>query len=214
MATDQDRIHLRRALELAAGGRGRVSPNPMVGAVVVRDGQVVGEGFHAELGGPHAEVAAIEDCARPRDRPGRGDPVRDARAVRAPGPPASVRRRDPRAPASHAWSSPPTTRARRRAARGPRILRDAGCRRRVRRRRRRPHAARLLNQPFRKHARTGRPLVVAEVRRHARRPGGHRRRRLEVDLERGEPPAGAPLARRGRRRRASGSAPRSPTIRC
>ena len=60
--TEQDRVHLRRALELAEGGRGRVSPNPLVGAVLVRDGEVIGEGFHAELGGPHAEVAAIEDC--------------------------------------------------------------------------------------------------------------------------------------------------------
>jgi len=50
---------MRRALELAALGRGRTSPNPMVGAVVVRDGQVVGEGYHAHAGGPHAEVVAL-----------------------------------------------------------------------------------------------------------------------------------------------------------
>src|SRR5919204_4693936 len=62
MVTDGDRLHLRRALELAARGRGRVSPNPLVGAVLVRDGDVIGEGFHAQLGGPHAEVAAIRDC--------------------------------------------------------------------------------------------------------------------------------------------------------
>jgi len=60
--TEQDRLHLRRALELAEEGRGRVSPNPQVGAVLTRDGKVIGEGFHAELGGLHAEVAAIEDC--------------------------------------------------------------------------------------------------------------------------------------------------------
>jgi diaminohydroxyphosphoribosylaminopyrimidine deaminase/5-amino-6-(5-phosphoribosylamino)uracil reductase len=48
-----------RALELAARGRGLTSPNPMVGAVVVADGQVVGEGFHGGAGGPHAEIVAL-----------------------------------------------------------------------------------------------------------------------------------------------------------
>ena len=47
-----------RALALALKGWGRVAPNPMVGAVLLRDGRVVGEGFHAEFGGPHAEAAA------------------------------------------------------------------------------------------------------------------------------------------------------------
>ncbi len=51
--------YMRRALELAALGRGLVSPNPMVGAVVVRDGQVVGEGWHEGPGTPHAEVRAL-----------------------------------------------------------------------------------------------------------------------------------------------------------
>ena len=69
VVTEQDRVHLRRALELAEGGRGRVSPNPLVGAVLVRDGEVIGEGFHAELGGPHAEVAALEDCRARGDDP-------------------------------------------------------------------------------------------------------------------------------------------------
>jgi len=49
-----------RAIDLALEGWGRVAPNPMVGAVVVRDGVIVGEGYHAEWGGPHAEVAALE----------------------------------------------------------------------------------------------------------------------------------------------------------
>ncbi|MGH2951562.1 MAG: bifunctional diaminohydroxyphosphoribosylaminopyrimidine deaminase/5-amino-6-(5-phosphoribosylamino)uracil reductase RibD, partial [Solirubrobacterales bacterium] len=62
MATEADRVHLRRAFELAARGRGRVSPNPLVGAVVVRDGETVGEGWHAALGEVHAEVAALADC--------------------------------------------------------------------------------------------------------------------------------------------------------
>ena len=51
---------LERALELAERGRGTTRPNPVVGAVVVRDGKVVGEGWHARKGGPHAEVVALE----------------------------------------------------------------------------------------------------------------------------------------------------------
>src|SRR5947209_11653083 len=50
---------MRRALALAEQGRGAVEPNPLVGAVVVRDGQVVGEGWHQRFGGPHAEVHAL-----------------------------------------------------------------------------------------------------------------------------------------------------------
>ena len=51
---------LERALELAERGRGTTHPNPVVGAVVVRDGEVVGEGWHQRKGGPHAEVFALE----------------------------------------------------------------------------------------------------------------------------------------------------------
>ncbi len=51
--------YMSRALELAARGRGTASPNPMVGAVVVRDGTVVGEGWHVRPGQPHAEVLAL-----------------------------------------------------------------------------------------------------------------------------------------------------------
>lgn len=49
-------------MQLALNGRGKVSPNPIVGAVVVKDGQVIGEGWHREYGGPHAERLAIEDA--------------------------------------------------------------------------------------------------------------------------------------------------------
>ncbi len=58
---------LRRALKLAARGRYRTSPNPMVGAVVARRGEVVGEGWHRHVGGPHAEVEAL-DAAGERAR--------------------------------------------------------------------------------------------------------------------------------------------------
>lgn len=59
---EPDRRHMRRALALAERGHGRVAPNPKVGAVVVRDGRVVGEGWHAEFGAPHAEAAALAEA--------------------------------------------------------------------------------------------------------------------------------------------------------
>jgi diaminohydroxyphosphoribosylaminopyrimidine deaminase / 5-amino-6-(5-phosphoribosylamino)uracil reductase len=55
----RDARFMRRALELAERGRGLTSPNPMVGAVVVNDEEIAGEGFHARAGGPHAEVVAL-----------------------------------------------------------------------------------------------------------------------------------------------------------
>ena len=57
---------MRRALQLARNGEGRVSPNPMVGAVIVHEGRIIGEGFHAFYGGPHAEVNAVRSV-RPED---------------------------------------------------------------------------------------------------------------------------------------------------
>src|SRR5437773_5504337 len=51
---------MRRALRLASKGAGRTSPNPMVGAVLVKDGAVVGEGWHQRTGDPHAEAIALE----------------------------------------------------------------------------------------------------------------------------------------------------------
>ncbi len=59
--TDLD--YMARALELAARGKGYTSPNPCVGAVVVKDGRIIGQGFHSKAGGPHAEVVAIDDAA-------------------------------------------------------------------------------------------------------------------------------------------------------
>lgn len=53
---------MRRALELAERGVGYVNPNPLVGAVIVKDGQIVGEAYHAEFGGPHAEALAIQQA--------------------------------------------------------------------------------------------------------------------------------------------------------
>jgi diaminohydroxyphosphoribosylaminopyrimidine deaminase/5-amino-6-(5-phosphoribosylamino)uracil reductase len=55
-------VSLERALELAERGRSTTHPNPVVGAVVVRGGDVVGEGWHERAGGPHAEVVALEEA--------------------------------------------------------------------------------------------------------------------------------------------------------
>src|SRR5918992_5871201 len=157
-ATELDSSHLRRALELAEGGRGRVSPNPLVGAVLVRDGEVIGEGFHAALGDLHAERAALGDAAERGEEPagstlyvtlepcahhGRQPPCTDAILE------AGVAR------VVYA-SEDPSEKA---AGRGPGILRDGGVEVELAQG---PEAtaARLLNQPFRKRARTGRPLVT------------------------------------------------------
>jgi len=61
-----EREAMKRALGLAKKGWGRVAPNPMVGAVLLRDGDVIGEGCHREYGGNHAEVHALSDCDDPR----------------------------------------------------------------------------------------------------------------------------------------------------
>ena len=55
---------MRLALRLARRGVGRVSPNPMVGAVLVQRGEVIGRGWHRQAGGPHAEVDAMGDAVR------------------------------------------------------------------------------------------------------------------------------------------------------
>ena len=56
--------YMRMAIELAKKGAGGVNPNPMVGAVVVKNGKVIGEGYHKFFGGPHAEVYALEDAGK------------------------------------------------------------------------------------------------------------------------------------------------------
>jgi diaminohydroxyphosphoribosylaminopyrimidine deaminase / 5-amino-6-(5-phosphoribosylamino)uracil reductase len=130
----------------------------MVGAVVVRDGEAIGEGFHAELGGPHAEVAALEDTRRRG-----GDPAGATLYVSLE-------------PCAHHGRQPPCTDAivgagvarvvigsddpsEKASGRGPGILRDEGVEVTLAEGAE-ATAARLLNQAFRKHARTGRPLVT------------------------------------------------------
>ena len=154
--TENDHEHLSRAIEIATRGRGRVHPNPVVGAVVVKDGVVLGEGWHAEYGGPHAEVNAIANCngtdltgatiyvsLEPCCHQGKTGPCTEA-IVNAGITRVVVATDDPTEKAS---------------GRGLGILRDeglivdvAGGELAAR--------ARLSNQAFRKHARAGRPWVL------------------------------------------------------
>jgi diaminohydroxyphosphoribosylaminopyrimidine deaminase/5-amino-6-(5-phosphoribosylamino)uracil reductase len=159
--TTADRERLRRALELAERGRGLVSPNPLVGAVVVRDGEAIGEGFHAELGGFHAERAALADCRE------RGEEPAGATMYVTLEPCAHEGRQPPcveailEAGVSRVViaSEDPSEKA---SGRGPGILRDGGVEVELAAGEE-ATAARLLNQPFRKHARTGLPLVTLKL---------------------------------------------------
>jgi diaminohydroxyphosphoribosylaminopyrimidine deaminase/5-amino-6-(5-phosphoribosylamino)uracil reductase len=154
--TDDDEAYLARAMELAERGAGRVSPNPVVGAVIARDGSVLGEGWHKEYGGPHAEVNAIADAGaadlsgatlyvslEPCCHHGRQPPCTDAILE------AGIRR-------VVVAGDDPSSKA---AGRGLGILRDEGVDVDVAGGEL-SSRARLQNQAFRKHARTGRPLVV------------------------------------------------------
>ena len=57
-----DELIMRKALDLAKKGEGKVNPNPLVGAILVKDGKIIGQGFHEKFGGNHAEVNAINSC--------------------------------------------------------------------------------------------------------------------------------------------------------
>ncbi|MDU1443620.1 bifunctional diaminohydroxyphosphoribosylaminopyrimidine deaminase/5-amino-6-(5-phosphoribosylamino)uracil reductase RibD [Clostridium cochlearium] len=57
-----DEIYMKRAIELAYFGEGHVNPNPLVGAVIVKDGNVIGEGYHKKFGEAHAEIEAFKSC--------------------------------------------------------------------------------------------------------------------------------------------------------
>src|SRR3954453_9411361 len=143
-----------RAIELAERGRGRTSPNPLVGAVVVKEGRVLGEGWHHAAGLPHAEREALADCSEdpagatmyvslePCCHHGRTPPCTDA-IVEAGISRVVVGSDDP---SEHA------------SGRGLGILRDEGIEVTVAEGELAARA-RLLNQPFRKHARTRRPFV-------------------------------------------------------
>ena len=57
-----DNVYMQRALELAKRGLGYTNPNPLVGAVIVKEGRIIGEGYHKYLGGPHAEIDAFQNA--------------------------------------------------------------------------------------------------------------------------------------------------------
>jgi len=156
-----DREYLRRALGLAERGRGRVSPNPLVGAVIVRGAAVIGEGFHAELGDLHAERAALSDCRE------RGENPRGATMYVTLEPCAHQGRQPPCVDAILEAgiervviaSDDPSEKA---SGRGPGMLRDGGVAVEFATGEE-ATAARLLNQSFRKHSRTGLPLVTLKL---------------------------------------------------
>src|SRR5580658_7968944 len=156
VVTDTDRVHLARAIELAGRGLGAVKPNPVVGAVIARDGEVLGEGWHERLGGAHAEVNAIEACGladlrdatlyvslEPCCHEGKTPPCTDAIVQ------SGIRR-------VVVGSDDPTEKA---SGRSLGILRDEGVEV-VLADGELATSARLLNQAFRKHARVGRPWVL------------------------------------------------------
>jgi diaminohydroxyphosphoribosylaminopyrimidine deaminase/5-amino-6-(5-phosphoribosylamino)uracil reductase len=154
--TETDLTHLARAIELASRGAATVRPNPVVGAVVARDGEILGEGWHEEFGAAHAEVNAIEACGladlsgasiyvslEPCCHEGKTPPCTDAIVQ------AGIRR-------VVVASDDPTEKA---SGRSLGILRDEGVEV-VMADGELATRARLLNQAFRKHARVGRPWVL------------------------------------------------------
>lgn len=156
IGTDTDSTHLTRAIELARKGVGAVRPNPVVGAVVARNGEVLGEGWHERFGGAHAEVNAIEACGladlsdatlyvslEPCCHEGKTPPCTDAIVQ------SGIRR-------VVVGCDDPTEKA---SGRGLGILRDEGVEV-VIADGELATGARLLNQAFRKHARVGRPWVL------------------------------------------------------
>src|SRR5215212_2414816 len=153
MPSDTD--YMARALELAARGRGAVEPNPLVGAVVVRDGEIVGEGWHERFGQAHAEVNALKQA---------GDRARGADVY------VTLE------PCCHFGKTPPCTEAvigagvrrvvsamldpfPKVSGQGASRLREAGIVVEVGVG---EAAARQLNAPYLKRLRTGRPWVVAK----------------------------------------------------
>lgn len=152
MPTDQD--YMERALALAERGRGRTSPNPMVGCVVVRDDEVVGEGYHECAGEPHAEVNALRVAGDVSDatvyvtlepccHEGKTPPCVDLLTERSPA----------RVVAAMEDPNPAV------CGKGIAALREAGVKVEVGLM---ADAARRLNEAFIKYVTTGMPFVIAK----------------------------------------------------
>jgi len=149
-----DREFMARALALAERGRGRTSPNPMVGCVVVRGDAVVAEGFHERAGGPHAEVNALRAAGdvsdatlyvtlEPCSHEGKTPPCVDL-----------LKSRKPRRVVAAMVDPNPLV-----SGRGISALRDAGVEIDVGVL---EEEARRLNEAFIKHITTGMPFVIAK----------------------------------------------------
>ncbi len=153
-----EQSYMQLALDLARRGIGSVEPNPAVGCVIVKDGNVIGQGFHQRFGGPHAEVEALADC-----RKNHADPAGAAVYVTlepcchtgktGPCTEALIAAKVARVVAA---AEDPTAKV---AGKGFAQLRKAGievevglCR----------EEAIKMNAPFFKHAQTGTPWVVAK----------------------------------------------------
>ena len=149
-----DRNYMERALALAERARGRTSPNPMVGCVVVRNDRIIGEGFHASAGEPHAEVIALQEAGdvsdatvyitlEPCSHEGRTPPCVNLLTERKPARVITAMK-DPNPLVS---------------GRGIQSLREAGIDVEVGLL---EDAARQLNEAFIKYISTGQPLVIAK----------------------------------------------------
>lgn len=159
LPVDVEGAHMRRALELAERGSGSTSPNPLVGAVLCSpDGRVIGEGFHARCGEPHAEREAIRDASERGEDPKGGTlyVTLEPCAHHGRQPPCTDAVLESNIARVVYASEDPTEKA---SGRGPTILREAGVEV-VRAAADQVEVADLLNQPFLKRAATGLPLVT------------------------------------------------------
>ena len=149
-----DRNYMERALALAERARGRTAPNPMVGCVVVKNNRIIGEGFHASAGEPHAEVIALQEAGdvsdatvyitlEPCSHEGRTPPCVNLLTERRPARVITAMQ-DPNPLVS---------------GRGIQSLREAGIDVEVGLL---ENAARQLNEAFIKYISTGQPLVIAK----------------------------------------------------
>ncbi|HBG77961.1 MAG TPA: bifunctional diaminohydroxyphosphoribosylaminopyrimidine deaminase/5-amino-6-(5-phosphoribosylamino)uracil reductase RibD [Phycisphaerales bacterium] len=153
-----DTTYIKLALKLAHQGLGSVEPNPMVGCVIVKNGKIIGEGYHRKFGGPHAEINALADCKK------RGNS------------PAGATMYVSLEPCCHFGKTPPCVNAiiaagikkvvaavkdptKKVAGKGFKILKKAGievivgvC----------ENEAKELNAPFFKFAKTGKPYIIVK----------------------------------------------------
>ncbi len=156
MTRRTDRDYMFECLRLAEKGRGSVSPNPLVGALVVKKGAIIGRGFHRRFGGAHAEIAAIRACRRsprgatlyvnlePCDHHGKTAPCTET-IIRSGISRVVVGMRDPNPLVS---------------GKGLRRLRKAGVRIEQGLLR---EESRLLNEAYSRHITTGLPLVTLKI---------------------------------------------------